>query len=64
LVLSKSKTIRSTLKIYNSSLINIPEVECNFEIKNTEEHLVMIERSALIVGKPTTGIQDDLFGIL
>lgn len=64
LVLSKSKKIKPTLKIYNSTLINIPEVECIFEIENTEEHLDMIERSTFVKGPPTAEEQDDLFGIL
>lgn len=47
MVLFRFKKIKPTLNIYNYSLTNISEAECNFEMKNTDKYLGMIEMPVL-----------------
>jgi hypothetical protein len=52
-----------SLRIYNSLVTNIPELECEFEIEQENEHTEMLSKISTENEQPKNP-QDDLFGFL
>ena len=61
--LALPQTSNPSLRIYNSLATDIPELECEFEIEEENQHTEMLSKISIENEQPKNP-QDDLFGFL